>query len=141
MQEISAGGVVYRRNHENMQILMIQDRYGKVTLPKGKIEAGETLEQTALREILEETGIRGDLQGDLEVIRYQYRHGNGETVDKAVHYYLVEAVQGDLKVQEEEIRSAVWLEPGQAWLRQASAGYRNNDSVLRKALERLGLDI
>ena len=56
MVEISAGGLVYRMEKDELQVQMIQDRYGKITLPKGKMEAGETIEETALREILEETG-------------------------------------------------------------------------------------
>ena len=51
MKEISAGGVVFRRVDGALQIQLIQDRYGKISLPKGKMEPGETVEQTALREI------------------------------------------------------------------------------------------
>ena len=59
MKEISAGGVVFRKVDGELQIQLIQDRYGKISLPKGKMEPGETIEQTALREIVEETGIEG----------------------------------------------------------------------------------
>ncbi len=71
MKEISAGGVVYRKAGDDLQVQMIQDRYGKITLPKGKMEPGETVEQTALREILEETGIVGRIVKPLETITYQ----------------------------------------------------------------------
>ena len=59
--QISAGGVVYRHHEGALQIQLILDRYGKTSLPKGKMEAGETVEQTALREICEETGIVGSI--------------------------------------------------------------------------------
>jgi len=59
VKEISAGGVVYRKEGDRLELLMIEDRYGKWTLPKGKQEAGEEVEETALREIREETGLRG----------------------------------------------------------------------------------
>lgn len=92
MKEISAGGVVYRRTPEHgLQIQLIQDRYGKVSLPKGKMEPGETVEETALREIAEETGLQGRIVEPIDQIKYQYRHEAKGLVDKEVHYYLVEA--------------------------------------------------
>lgn len=59
--KFSAGGVVYRYHAGALQIQLILDRYGKHSLPKGKMEAGETIEETALREIREETGIVGSI--------------------------------------------------------------------------------
>lgn len=141
MKEISAGGVVYRKQGDGLQIQMIQDRYGKITLPKGKMEPGETVEQTALREILEETGINGKIEEKLEVIAYQYNHATAGIVDKEVHYYLVEAVGGDLQAQIEEIRGVEWLHPLEAWNQQTHSGYGNNDSVLQKALVKLGFEV
>ncbi|MBP1992866.1 NUDIX hydrolase [Paenibacillus eucommiae] len=142
MKEISAGGVVFRREENGaLQVQMIQDRYGKITLAKGKMEPGETVGQTALREIWEETGITGSLGELLEVIMYQYSNANSEIIDKEVHYYLVEAISGELQAQVEEIRGVEWLEPLDAWQKQQQAGYDNNDSVLRKALQILGFEV
>lgn len=141
MKEISAGGVVYRTNGTELQVQMIQDRYGKITLPKGKMEPGETIEQTALREILEETGIEGTIIRPLETITYQFTLPGVGTVDKEVHYYLVEATGGKLQAQVEEIRGVEWLHPLEAWHQQVQSGYGNNDSVLRKALEALGFEV
>lgn len=141
IKEISAGGVVYRTRDGAKEIQLILDRYGKMTLPKGKMEPGETVEQTALREIREETGIEGRIVDFLELITYRYEDDVRGTVDKEVHYYLVEAVGGDLQAQIEEIRGVEWLEPGEAWRRQRQSGYDNNDSVLRKALERLQIEV
>ncbi|MDF2682523.1 MAG: pyrophosphohydrolase, partial [Brevibacillus sp.] len=90
MKEISAGGVVYREQDGEYMLLLIEDRYGKVTLAKGKQEIGETIEETALREVLEETGVAGRLGGKLDMITYVYYHPvTSEAVDKEVHYYLV----------------------------------------------------
>jgi 8-oxo-dGTP pyrophosphatase MutT (NUDIX family) len=141
MKEISAGGVVYRKEGNKLQIQMIQDRYGKITLAKGKMESGETVEQTALREIWEETGITGSIQEQLEVIKYQYLAGDLGVIDKEVHYYLVEAVSGDLHAQVEEIRGVEWLDPMDAWQQQKQSGYHNNESVLHKALQKLGYEV
>ncbi|MBD2863969.1 MULTISPECIES: NUDIX hydrolase [Paenibacillus] len=142
MKEISAGGVVYRLLPDGRtEVQMIQDRYGKKTLPKGKMEPGETIEQTALREILEETGIEGKIVASLEQVKYQYNHAVHGTIDKEVHYYLVEATGGDLQAQIEEIRGVEWLDPLEAWSRQREQGYANNDSVLKKALDALRIEV
>jgi 8-oxo-dGTP pyrophosphatase MutT (NUDIX family) len=138
VREISAGGVVYRMFEGRFQVQLIQDRYGKITLPKGKMEPGETVEETALREISEETGIAGKIVKPLEVIKYQYQLPQVGQVHKEVHYYLVEAVGGKLQPQVEEIRGVEWLEALDAWRRQKKSGYANNDTVLQKALHELG---
>ncbi|WP_138753331.1 NUDIX hydrolase [Paenibacillus sinopodophylli] len=140
MKEISAGGVVYRRNEEGkLQIQLIQDRYGKVSLPKGKMEAGETIEQTALREIVEETGLEGVIIAPIDQIKYQYDHDTHGKVDKEVHYYLVEAVGGSLQAQVEEIRGVDWFDPKEAWKRQKQSGYDNNHRIVAGAFQLLGL--
>src|SRR4051794_35576124 len=114
-KEISAGGLVYRWREGILEVQMIQDRYGKITLPKGKMESGETIEQTALREILEETGIEGQIIKFITQIGYQFSMPDAGTIDKEVHYFLVEAVGGVQQVQIEEIRGVEWLSPQEAW--------------------------
>ncbi|RJX38266.1 NUDIX domain-containing protein [Paenibacillus pinisoli] len=142
MVEISAGGVVYRHNEQGqLQIQLIQDRYGKVSLPKGKMEAGETVEQTALREIAEETGLEGKIVAPIDQIKYQYEHAEFGTVNKEVHYYLVEAVGGKHQAQVEEIRGVDWFEPMEAWRRQKQSGYDNNHRIVAGALQLLGLTV
>ncbi|MGG4393243.1 NUDIX domain-containing protein [Paenibacillus thiaminolyticus] len=141
MKEISAGGVVYRRRGEQIEFQLIQDRYGKTSLAKGKMEPGETIEQTALREIREETGMEGSIVGKLDTIRYQYTSLEAGTVDKEVHYFLVEATAGQLTPQVEEICSVAWYEPQAAWAKQTESGYDNNDGILSKAFAQLGITL
>ncbi|NGQ94137.1 NUDIX domain-containing protein [Brevibacillus sp. SYP-B805] len=142
MKEISAGGVVYRQGKDDLFFLMIVDRYGKVTLAKGKQEPGETIEETALREIAEETGIRGRLIEHLETVHYDYIHpASGEKVDKEVHYFLIEAYTSEITVQETEIQAVRWCTPQEAWQLQLQNGYKNNESVLRKALKLFGTEV
>lgn len=141
MKEISAGGVVYRRVKGQLQIQLIEDRFGKVSLPKGKMESGETLAQTALREIEEETGITGAIVEPLMMIHYQYQHPVQGLIDKEVTYYLVEANAGSIKPQIEEIRNVSWFEPLKAWDKQYSSGYDNNTPVVKLALEKLGIEV
>lgn len=140
-KEISAGGVVYRRRDEVLEIQLIEDRFGRMTLAKGKMEQGETVEQTALREIQEETGILGKITAPLNIITYLYEHAEWGTVQKEVHYYLVEAGEGLLQAQVEEITGVAWYEPLAAWQLQRDSGYDNNDEVLRLAFRNLGVEV
>ncbi|MFC5467090.1 NUDIX hydrolase [Cohnella suwonensis] len=139
-REISAGGVVYRVREGKTEIQLIKDRFGRMTLAKGKMEPGETIEQTALREIDEETGIAGRIVAPLQEISYVYDHRELGQVRKEVHYYLVEAEEGPLRAQIEEIAGVEWYEPSEAWRLQRDSGYDNNDEVLRLAYEKLGLE-
>lgn len=139
MKEISAGGVVYRKNGNQTELLLIEDRYMKASLPKGKQESGETIEETALREIEEETGIIGKVVFPLETIYYNYYHPELGAIEKEVHYFLVEALSGTLTPQMEEINQVSWLSWDELWKKQKTAGYDNNISVLKKASDLLGL--
>lgn len=141
MTEISAGGVVYTHVDQELKILLIQDRYGRMTLAKGKIEQGESLEQTALREILEETGVRGKLGPLLEKVNYQFKTTNEQWMDKEVYYYLVEAIDTQVQAQIEEITSVAWYSPDEAWRQQTQHGYSNNTSVLKHALHLLKVEV
>ncbi|MCY7477222.1 NUDIX hydrolase [Paenibacillus larvae] len=141
MKEISAGGVVFTHTGDGLRIQMIQDRFGKMTLAKGKREAGETIRQTAVREIREETGIQVRLVEPLQVVTYEYILPSKITVNKEVHYFLAEAEKGILKAQIEEIGSVSWLTPQVAWSKQLEAGYDNNDAVMRLALNKLGIEV
>lgn len=135
MKEISAGGVVYRKEGDRLEMLMIEDRYGKWTLPKGKREAGEEVEETALREIREETGLRGRIVRPLTTVNYQYDDPERGTVDKDVHYFLVQCTARDAIPQLEEISRLEWLAPEEVRERQQQYGYPNNDAVLERALQ------
>ncbi|WP_138493278.1 NUDIX hydrolase [Paenibacillus pinistramenti] len=140
-KEISAGGVVFRRDGGKLQIQLITDRYGKISFAKGKQEPGETVEETALREIWEETGIKGTIIQPIDIIAYKYEHAVHGEVDKEVHYYLVESDQAELKAQIEEIRGVAWYEPQEAWEKQRTSGYDNNDFILEKGLKLLGIEV
>ncbi|MBO8164120.1 MAG: deoxyribose-phosphate aldolase [Brevibacillus sp.] len=141
MKEVSAGGVVFSRRDGQLRLLMIEDRFGKLSLAKGKQEPGETLEQTALREIEEETGVRGKVIGKLDTVSYTYlNQSTGETVQKEVHYFLIEALTDSLTPQTEEIDAVHWFAPRTALEQQRSRGYDNNRRVLEAALYQLGME-
>lgn len=133
MKEISAGGVVYKREGNKIKVLLIEDRYQKITIPKGKQEPGETLAETALREIKEETGIEGKIIQPLDVVHYQYNGAERGLIDKEVTYYLVESTGGQLTVQEEEINEAFWADLDEAQELHQQKGYMNNESIMEQA--------
>lgn len=142
MREISAGGVVFTKRGDDLLILLIEDRHGKMTLAKGKQETGETLEETALREILEETGVQGRLVAPIDTVQYTYIHPvAGEVVQKEVHYYLVEAITAEITAQLEEINAVQWLTPHDSWVAQQKRGYSNNQDVLKKAFSLLQIEV
>lgn len=133
MKEISAGGVVYKRESNHIYILLIEDRYCKLTIPKGKQEPGESLAETALREIKEETGVDGQVVQPLDKVHYQYHSVKRGLIHKEVTYYLVECIGGQLAVQEEEINQAFWAELEEAYGLLQQKGYANNEIIIEKA--------
>lgn len=126
-------------------------------LPKGTPHDGETIEQTALREIEEETGILGQIVAPLGTITYTFRtpprgvvlpwrtaraqHDRGETAapntrfHKTVHHFLLRPVAGDTALHDAEYDFARWLPAAEAL---SAVSHENERAVLRRALSLLG---
>ena len=98
MKEHSAGGVVI----DCGKVLLLRKYYGDWVLPKGKMEIGETTSITALREVSEETGIKGEIIKRIGYARYVYINQTDSKVSKRVDYYVMRKVGGDLIPQKEE---------------------------------------
>lgn len=116
-QEVSAGGIVYRRAPEGPQFLLLKYGAGHWDFPKGHLEEGEVPLQTSKREIHEETGIAPDLQeyilGFKDLVTYYYRRGPA-LVRKEVHFFLVEVPHDvPVKLSHEHLEHA-WLTLAQA---------------------------
>src|SRR5579859_360352 len=110
--EFSAGGVVYKREHGNLFILVVQhsQHHGWV-FPKGFIGdniVGESKEATALREVEEETGVTGKIIESLTPITYWYAM-EGEKRRKTVYYYIMEYITGDITQHDWEMENVEWL--------------------------------
>jgi 8-oxo-dGTP pyrophosphatase MutT (NUDIX family) len=142
-REISAGGVVVRHLRGAWHMAAIepagkgaQSRPGRkpvkavLALPKGLVDKGERPEQTAVREVHEETGLRGALVGKLGDIKYVYIRswGDGEKVFKVVSFYLLKYVSGEIgdisPAMREEVSRAEWIPLQEAGKRLSYKGER-----------------
>lgn len=137
VREYTAGGVVFRRVENGVEILMIQDRLGRWTIPKGHVEEGESLEQTALREVAEETGLTEFRLGEkLDKLHFFYRK-DGKLIFMTTHVYLMEALgDTDAVVPEdsEGIVDAKWFGSEEAL---GLIEYRDTEKLFRLGLNKL----
>jgi 8-oxo-dGTP pyrophosphatase MutT (NUDIX family) len=94
IKEVSAGGIVFRKDGATWQVLMVKNRRGSWTFPKGRVEEGETLEETAVREVEEETGVKAEVVRYAGAVSYVYHKDEGMTVDKKVHFFIMKYISG-----------------------------------------------
>jgi len=108
----SAGGVVVSTERERPSLVVGMRRRGRDavtwTLPKGTPDKGETVEQTALREVAEETGLQVRIVEPLPSIEYSFVQ-DGVRIQKTVHYFLMEPVGGDLTRHDHEFERVRWV--------------------------------
>ena len=118
-EKVAAGGVVIQTDSGGARRVLLVHRpaYDDWSFPKGKAEPGETIEQTALREVKEETGLGCRIVRDLGSIRYEYRTSAGRMKPKVVHYFLMAPVDGSITRGNDEVDTAAWFEAGEAELR------------------------
>lgn len=107
----AAGGVLWRRGPTGGRewAVVHRPRYDDWSLPKGKLEQGESLEAAALREVFEETGVRGRLGPHVGTTHYVDNKGRTKSVD----YWLMEAVDGGFEGNS-EVDELRWLDAGAA---------------------------
>jgi len=117
LEQISAGGVAFRLTGEGeskgLEIaLILVGPQGRWQLPKGLVNAGETPETAALREVAEEAGIETALLELIDVIEYWYYGSRGTQrvrYHKKVHFFLLEYVAGDVANHDDEVEEARWV--------------------------------
>jgi 8-oxo-dGTP pyrophosphatase MutT (NUDIX family) len=137
-REASAGGVVVRERDGGFELAVIKPRGRNVwALPKGHLDPGEKPEQTALREVFEETGIKGRLESSLGDIRYVYQFG-GRKIFKQVYFFLFRYEGGEINQLDPKMRIEVdearWIPLADA---AALLAYRGEKQVAANALEYL----
>jgi 8-oxo-dGTP pyrophosphatase MutT (NUDIX family) len=130
--ETSYGGVVLRGD----ELLVITPAGKQVTgLPKGGMEAGETPEQVAAREVREETGVTATVVEPLGDVRYTYRRG-GRRVRKTVHFFLCEYVGGSTADHDHEVDDARWIALSRA---RDLLSYPGEKVLIERLLSKLAL--
>lgn len=132
--EFAAGGIIFRKKKNKIQIAFILDPYGKWAFAKGHLHKNESLEEAARREVEEETGLK-----NLKIIRklgkmdFWFRRQSGTLVHKFVHYFLMQAPASAKFVPqvEEKIFKAKWVDLEKAL---DFCGYKNTKPLLKKAI-------
>jgi 8-oxo-dGTP pyrophosphatase MutT (NUDIX family) len=110
----SAGGVIYRFNDGQIQIVLGHRREPPLwALPKGTPHAGETLQETALREAREETGLELIVEAPIRSVSYVFVRGRTR-FHKTVHFYLMRPVGGDVSRHDREFDEVRWVELNEA---------------------------
>lgn len=136
VNETSAGGVIVcvRHGHAYVAVIARRNRAGRLEwcLPKGHLEGEETAEQAAVREVSEETGIFGRVLAHLSSIDYWFSDSR-RRVHKVVHHFLLEALSGELTVDNDPDKEAEEVE----WVRidevSARLAYPNEKRIVGMA--------
>lgn len=131
-REISAGAIIFRRDKGGIKFLLLYHGRGYWNFPKGKIEKGERLFQTFLREVEEETGIN---RKDMKIApnfrtadKYLFFRG-GRPVFKVVIFYLVETKKRAIAVSQEH-EGYAWFSPSDA---VAVSKFKNSKVIIKRA--------
>jgi 8-oxo-dGTP pyrophosphatase MutT (NUDIX family) len=137
--EISSGGVIYRRAGDAIEVALTQTSRGPMwCLPKGRVEQSETLEEAAVREVREETGLRGLIECALRPIEYTYQarseDGNRTAVAKTVHFFLMSFHDGSTSDHDAEVADVRWFPLDVAARLLHHAGERDVLALAKKAL-------
>jgi 8-oxo-dGTP pyrophosphatase MutT (NUDIX family) len=127
-REVSYGGVVVRGS--DVIVIVPRGRRRVLGLPKGGPLAGETPQETAAREVREETGITATVRDRLGQVDYTYRRG-GRRVAKTVHFYLCLFEAGSTADHDHEVDDARWMPLGEARQRLSYPGER---AMIERAL-------
>ncbi len=128
----SFGGVVYRRRNGGLDVIVVGRKDpGIYGLPKGTPNQGESMEDTALREVREETGIEVEIECKIDTIEYWFVRAALDTrFHKFVHFYLMRPTGGDTSLHDHEHDFVEWLPIEEA---RALVTYQNEVRILDKA--------
>lgn len=137
--QVSAGGVVFRRDNERIDIVIVavggQNRW---QLPKGLVEKDEKPEIAAVREAREEGGIDSEVVEHIETVEYWYAGlDGGERVrfHKRIHFYLLRYLSGDTSNHDWEVNEARWVPIDDA---RSQLAFDNERRVVERARELIG---
>jgi 8-oxo-dGTP diphosphatase len=128
---LAAGGVVVRDDGDGRRACVVhRPKYKDWSLPKGKLDPGESFEQAAVREVREETGFSCELGAPLGEVSYRDRKAR----PKLVRYWLMTPVEGEF-APNNEVDEVRWVDAGEA---ADLLNYERDSELVREALEHTG---
>ncbi len=128
LYEKSCGAIIFYKTKQNTKILLVKNNKGRYwSFPKGHVEYGENEQQTAIREIKEETGLDVVIFDGFREISEYCPFGK---IRKRVIFFLAQAFTDNVKIQEEEIDSYIWVDLQQA---RKLCSYENDLRIIEKA--------
>ena len=130
---VSAGGIVYRIRGGKIQVVICcRNDPSSCNLPKGTPDSGETHEETALREVREETGLEVKINAYIGNIDYKFHSYNGrEILHKSVFYYLMSPIGGDFSFHDTEFDTVGWVDEEKIF---STLTYSNEVGIVQKGL-------
>lgn len=136
VDETSAGGLVIDRATARAALIGRRDRRGRLvwSLPKGHLEAGETAQQAAVREVREETGLEGTVVAELGTIDFWFM-AEDRRIHKTVHHYLMDFAGGELTADDAEVDEVAWVPIDEV---AARLTYKDERSLMAKVPGLLG---
>ena len=138
-EQISAGGVVYRREGGGVEVVIVAvGPNNRWQLPKGLVDKNEKPEVTAVREAREEGGVTSEVDQHIETIEYWYvglDNGIRVRFHKRGHFYLMRYVSGETKDHDWEVNEARWVPIEDA---AAQLAFDNERLVMKRAAELIG---
>lgn len=136
--QVSSGGVIFRTYNKTTEIALVVVKGGDVwCLPKGVVNRGEDIEKTALREVAEETGLRGRIIEKLGEITYWYYIKDENTkCRKTVHFFLMGYEGGEISRHDWEVDNAYWFPIDDAINKVRYKGDREIIEKARKIIEK-----
>ncbi len=132
--QVSSGGVIFKKTPDGVDVALVAVKGGTVwCLPKGVVEKGEKPEQTAVREVREETGLTGRALDKVGDITYWYYIKDDNTkCRKTVHFYLLEYLSGSTDDHNWEVDIAQWVPLNEA---VQKVSYKGDREIVQKARE------
>ena len=132
-QMVSAGGVVYRLHNDEVEVVVCGlESPGIWGLPKGTPNPGETRQETALREVTEETGLEVEIEDFISSIDYWFvSSDDGTRCHKTVFFFLMSAIGGAVSLHDQEFDVVEWV-PAESALNTLT--YENEVRIVRKGL-------
>ncbi|MEA2642006.1 MAG: hypothetical protein QOF51_3400 [Chloroflexota bacterium] len=134
VRDVSSGGVISRIAGDTVEVVLVgRARPERWSIPKGTPIVGETLEQTAVREVREETGLSVRILERLGDITYWFS-ARGVRHHKTVHFYLLEETGGRMEDHDWENDFVAWFPEAEALRRMSFA---SEISIVQRAIERI----